>query len=130
MLLNKKKVQFVNQSFDRCQFGDEDFCYMDPPYAGTKGMYYGGINLPHFFAWLKAVPCRWMLSFDGRRGTTDNTFDVPKDLYFRHEYLHAGNSSFERCLGKNMAEDIHDSLYMNYKPELLAEKNLHQYLLF
>ena len=82
-------------------------------------MYFGGIDQNAFFEWLRTLKCRWLLSYDGRRGDADYTYSVPKDLYQKHEYLNSGNSSFERYLGQGRTEKVYESLYMNYinKPQ-------------
>ena len=43
-LLNEKNVQFVRQSYEKIVVNPDDFAYLDPPYANTKGMYYGCID--------------------------------------------------------------------------------------
>ena len=87
---------------------------LDPPYAGTKGMYFGGIDLQKFFDWLRDVKCRWILSFDGRTDKEDLTYAVPEDIYARHEYLKSGNSSFRRVIGKDRHASVEESVYLNY----------------
>lgn len=93
-----------------------DFVYLDPPYAGTKGMYYGTLDYDRFFRYLGRLNdkgVRYALSFDGIRGDSDYTVDVPKDLYKRHLYLPSGNSTFRKVQG-NTTEKVMESLYLNY----------------
>ena len=92
-----------------------DFIYLDPPYANTKGMYYGTIDYDEFFNYLRNLTCSYAFSFDGIAGKENNTFDVPKDVYTNHEYLYNGNSSFRRTIGKSNNVDVLESLYINNK---------------
>ena len=54
----------------------------------------------------------YFLSFDGKSGTFDNTYDVPTDVYSEHKYLCSGNSSFRRILGKSNDSIVYESLYV------------------
>lgn len=114
-VLNAADVEFVCRPYQYIDPKPNDLVYCDPPYANTKGMYFGGIELDIFFSWLKGLKSRWLLSFDGKRGEEDCTYDVPKEIYKKHEYLKAGNSSFERYLGAGKTENVFESLYMNYE---------------
>lgn len=115
-LLDEKNVEFRNCSYEDIKPNKESYLYIDPPYFNTKGMYFGKIEFDKFWDWLKGQKCRWAMSFDGKRGDDDNTYDVPKYLYVRHEYLNSGKSSFERYLGEGRTEDVFESLYLNYQP--------------
>ena len=105
-LLNKNKVEFMACSYDEIKPKEDDFVYLDPPYANTKGMYYGTIDYDKLWNWLRNLPCKYALSFDGISGEEDNTWNVPKDVYSRHEYLLSGNSSFKRTIGKSNDSNI------------------------
>lgn len=117
-LLKANKVEFIACSYDEIKPNEKDFLYLDPPYANTKGMYYGAINYERFWEWLRKVPCKYALSFDGISGEVNNTFEVPKDIYTRHLYIESGNSSFKRVIGKSKDCIVKESLYisneMNY----------------
>lgn len=115
-VLNAAEVEFRCCPYSEIAPELGDFCYLDPPYAATKGMYYGGIDLDKFFKWLGDIPCRWALSFDGKAGDQDLTAPVPESLYVRHEYLHSGNSSFRRVIGNDRHAEVFESLYLNYNP--------------
>ena len=88
---------------------ESDFVYLDPPYANTKGMYYGTIDYEELWEYLNGLECGWALSFDGK-SDKDNTYNVPK-IYDRHLYLKSGDSSFRRVIGKNRAM-VWESLYI------------------
>jgi DNA adenine methylase len=111
-LLNKNKVKFICCSYESIKPSKEDFLYLDPPYANTKGMYYGNINLNRMYDWLRQLSCNYILSLDGKSGEVDNTTDVPKDIYTKHFYLISGNSSFKRTIGKSNNSIVYESLYI------------------
>lgn len=111
-ILNKFKVQFIHRNYDEIQTKENDFMYLDPPYANTKGMYYGTIDYSDLWDWIRKQKCDYMLSFDGKISGTDLTYDVPKDIYKLHEYLYSGNSSFRRVIGTSSNEYVSESLYI------------------
>ena len=49
--LRKNNVEFIYRSYEEIisEVKEGDFVYMDPPYANTKGMYFGGIDLDKFY---------------------------------------------------------------------------------
>lgn len=114
-LLIDNNVIFNCCSYDCIKPTDNDFMYLDPPYAGTKGMYFGGFDNIELFEWLRKVDCKWALSYDGISGNIDNTYDVPSDLYKEHIYIKSGNSSFKRVIGKSRDSIVYESLYLNYR---------------
>ena len=115
-VLNEKNVEFVCQSYEEGKPSENDFVYLDPPYFNTKGMYYGKIEFDRYFEWLRSLPCKWAMSFDGRTDKEDLTYAVPSDLYNTHEYLQSGNSSFRRVIGKDRHAKVEESLYLNFCP--------------
>ena len=95
-----------------------DFIYLDPPYYHTVGRYYGtkSIDFDEFVLFLKKLNRRgikYMLSFDGKRGDTDYTVNLPKELYKRHKFIASGNSSFKKVMDKE-SQQVYESIYMNY----------------
>ena len=95
-----------------------DFIYLDPPYFHTVGRYYGtsSIDFQEFLDYLDGLNQRgiyYMLSFDGKRGETDYTVELPKELYKKHEFVASGNSSFKKVMDKQQ-QVVYESLYMNY----------------
>ena len=111
-LLFTNDVTFINCSYECITPSDNDFMYLDPPYAGTKGMYFGGFNNNKLFEWLRIVKCKWVMSYDGISGKIDNTYNVPEDLYDEHIYIKSGNSSFKRVIGKSKDSIVYESLYL------------------
>jgi len=94
----------------------DDFVYLDPPYFNTKGRYYGTIDYERFLEyidWLNQRGVKYALSFDGKRGDTDYSVEIPKGLYRRHLMLSSGNSSFKKVMDKK-SETVLESLYLNY----------------
>ena len=112
VLLNKNNVCFKCCSYDTIIPQKGDFMYLDPPYAGTKGMYFGGFDNKKLFEYLRKIDCSWAMSYDGISGKEDNTFDVPQDLYDEHLYIKSGNSSFKRVIGKSNNSIVYESLYI------------------
>lgn len=111
-ILNKFNVEFIYRSYEEIQTTENDFIYLDPPYANTKGMYYGTIDYEKLWDWIRSQKCDYMLSFDGKTSSIDITYDVPNDLYSKHEYLYSGNSSFRRVIGSSNSEYVSESLYI------------------
>jgi DNA adenine methylase len=52
------------------------------------------------------------LSYNGKSGTEDDTYDVPTDLYDEHYYLPSGNSSFKRLKETDKNAMVFESLYI------------------
>ena len=111
-ILRTKNVIFLQCSYETVQPKKFDFLYLDPPYANTKGMYYGTINYDAFWNWLRSLPCDYLLSFDGVSGNSNNAYNVPTDVYSEHKYLYSGNSSFKRTIGKSNDSIVYESLYI------------------
>lgn len=111
-LLCDNDVQFISCSYEDLKPNKNDFMYLDPPYANTKGMYYGTIDYDLLWNYLRTIDCDYALSFDGISGNEDNTWNVPNDVYSKHEYLLGGNSSFKRTIGKSSDSIVYESLYI------------------
>lgn len=111
-ILNQNEVEFICRDYKEIKTKENDLLYLDPPYAGTKGMYYGGIELNELFNWLREQTCYYVLSFDGTSGHHNNTFDMPTDIYSQHLYLRSGNSSFKRVIGNSNDSIVYESLYI------------------
>lgn len=111
-LINDFDVEFKVQDYSEVIPNKEDFLYLDPPYAATKGMYFGGLDKDNFFNWLNDLDCGYLLSYDGISGDIDNTYKLPEELYDKHIYLRSGNSSFKRTIGKSNDSIVYESLYI------------------
>lgn len=107
-----QNVEFVCCSFEFIRPSKDDFVYIDPPYANTKGMYQGGFRNDKLFEWVRSLPCRYAMSYDGVSGRENKIYDVPSDLYHQHILLKSGNSSFKRVIGKDRSAMVYESLYM------------------
>src|SRR5205823_7660961 len=93
-----------------------DFVYFDPPYAGNRQRYTADLDLDRFFNVLDQLTSRgvkWALSFDGSRGRTDLTYEVPAHLYRRHVKIESGSSAVGKVLN-GAVQAVHESLYLNY----------------
>ncbi|WP_125154400.1 Dam family site-specific DNA-(adenine-N6)-methyltransferase [Clostridium rectalis] len=111
-LLNKYDVKFIHSDYCNIKPDKNDLLYLDPPYSGTKGMYYGTIDYNNLWDYLKDCKCDYLLSFDGKITSEDKTYEVPKEIYDKHEYIYSGNSSFRRVIGKSNKEYVEESLYI------------------
>lgn len=111
-LLNINNVKFICCDYSDIKPVKNDFLYLDPPYFKTQGMYFGKLNYEKFWNWLRNQSCRYVLSFDGISGNVDNTYEVPKCVYDKHEYLLSGNSSFKRIIGNSKDSIVYESLYV------------------
>lgn len=118
--LVEKDVQFIADSYENVliNLNENDFIYMDPPYFNTKGMYMKNtINFKDFFKFIGNLSengIKYALSFDGKSGKTDNTYDLPKECHKQHLFIKSGNSSFKRTIGKDKHAIVYESLYLNY----------------
>lgn len=93
-----------------------DLVYLDPPYFHTKGRYYGTIDYDRFLEYLDSLTqkgVKYMLSFDGIRGESDYTVELPQNLYKRHVLIPSGNSSFKKVMDKENVQ-VFESLYLNW----------------
>lgn len=108
--LRKNNVQFIHKSYELIQSNEGDLLYLDPPYAGTKGMYYGTIDYEKLWDWLRQQEGSFLLSFDGKSGKEDRTYEVPTSLYKEHKYILSGKSTFKKVRYENV-EEVHESLY-------------------
>lgn len=111
-VLNDNNVVFTNVDYRNViPENTDDFVYLDPPYANTKGIYYGSIDTSELFEYISNLNCKSALSYDGIAGNEDNTVNVP--TYDNHVYIRAGNSSFRRIIGKSKDTIVYESLYYN-----------------
>lgn len=108
--LNEKQVEFICQSYNNIKPKENDYLFLDPPYANTKGMYFGVIDFEEFWNWLRRSNCKYSLTFDGKTTKTDNTYDVPKDLYSKHIYLDGKISGFMKL--HKESQYVKESLYI------------------
>ena len=111
-LLKKNNVKFLCCDHKSIQPRKGDLVFCDPPYADTGTMYYGGFDNQAMFEWLKGLECSWMLTYDGISGKTDNTYNVPIELYDKHVYIKSGNSSFNRIKEVSKDSFVYESLYI------------------
>lgn len=109
--LNINNVEFLHRSYIEIETDENDLLYLDPPYANTKGIYYGVIDYEEMWNWLRNQRGGYLLSFDGKRDELDNTYSVPKDIYSEHVYLKSGRSSFKDIVSQK-TEYVQESLYI------------------
>lgn len=104
----------------------DDVVYMDPPYQGVcrerDVRYASGIDFEEFIHVLAELNQRniaFLVSYDGRRGTTSFGEHLPSRLQLTRIELEAGRSSQATLLGRN--EVTIESLYLS--PSLVQRLN-------
>ena len=110
--LNKNNVKFINQEYNNIVTNKNDFVYLDPPYANTKGMYYGTIDYNILWNWMRNQKCKYALSFDGKTNNEDMTQNIPTNIYSKHIYLNNGNSCFRSVIGQSKNTIVKESIYI------------------
>jgi DNA adenine methylase len=108
--LNENNVEFVCCDYKNIKPKENDFMYLDPPYADTDSMYFGELQLEEFFTYLRELNCNYLLSFNGKRSNEDTTYDIPSDLYTKHIYMKSGNSGFKKL--QQEIDKVQESLYI------------------
>lgn len=114
-----------NTDFRACDYQDilsfvkeGDFVYFDPPYANSHNRYINDLDIKRFIKFLETLNDRnikWALSFDGTRGETDLSYEIPRNLYVYKTLLASGNSAVQKVLNSSV-EPVQESLYLNYVP--------------
>lgn len=113
--LNDKDVIFMNQNYNEIKPSKNDLVYLDPPYANTKGMYFGGINQNTLLEWIDNLCCTVLMSYNGKTIKSDNTQDIK--IFDKHIYLESGNSSYSRLFSGESNNKVSESLYFKFKLE-------------
>lgn len=108
--LNTNNVLFINQDYLEIKPKKNDLVYLDPPYANTKGMYFGKINQDKLLNWISTINCTLLMSYDGKTIYTDNTQNI--SIFDKHIYLDSGNSSFSRLFSGKKDNRVFESLYI------------------
>lgn len=115
-VMNKYNVELVYGDYKDVisSVNENDFIYMDPPYAKSAGMYFAdAFNKEELFEFINKLSCKWALSYDGTSGKENNTFSIPEHIYKTHKYLDASYSSFKKIVKQEEAK-VFDSIYLNY----------------
>lgn len=128
------RIIFLNESYDKviCNAYDGDVIYMDPPYENTKGMYFAnGFDQMKMYDVIRTVEnngAKVLLSYDGFTGKNDRTAAVPKNIYEYHTYINNTRSAFKLLksdsVGTSKYDDVKDSLYISYIPDIDMPKKL------
>jgi DNA adenine methylase len=114
-------IEFYNCDYRELtsQTTKDDFVFFDPPYGGTKGRYTKEkFDLYEFFSELDRLNCRnvkWMLTFDGKAGKRNYSYDLPKELYQHRIFMKTGHSPFTKLMNTTI-DDVNESVYFNFNP--------------
>lgn len=111
-LLNINNVEFVSQSYNEIKPNNNDFCFFDPPYFNTKGLYFDGFNSNDFISFLSRLNCGYALTYDGKRGDINMTADIPKELYDKHILMGETVSGFGKIVNSADKVKVRESLYI------------------
>lgn len=95
ILLNKNDTEFLNANYQELKSEKGDVLYLDPPYSGSKNMYYGTISYEMLWDWIRNQYGKVFMSFDGYINLKDEII-VPKNLFNKRIEIENGNSSFRR----------------------------------
>lgn len=118
-----RKFEFLNVDYRECldDIKAGDFVFFDPPYGGTKSRYtQTPFSLEEFYSTLDQLNSKgvkWMLTFDGSSGDRQYSYAPPEELYINKFQVKTGKSAFRKVIDK-VQEDIHESVYLNYKSSL------------
>lgn len=99
-------------SYEEIQTQRGDWLYLDPPYANTKGLYFGGIDVNKLWDWLRRQESGYALSYDGISGDKDSTEEISRELYDKHIYISNGKSGIKRVLCNGTDAKVYESLYI------------------
>lgn len=107
----------------------DDIVYMDPPYQGVSNVrdnrYFSGIDFNAFVSavdFLNQKGINFVISYDGKCGTTNYGKDLPEELECTKILLNAGLSTQATFLGKR--EVTFEALYISKKLTYLLNEQI------
>lgn len=112
-----RSYRFIHDTYQRTtsRATPGDLVYLDPPYGGTSGQYYGGISVEELVKYLKSLnqrSVRWILSYDGSSGS--RTYGgIPGSVYKRRISLVPGNPPFKKVMDGHV-ERVTESVYLSF----------------
>lgn len=98
------------------QVRKNDLVYLDPPYGGSNNRYIDDIKVAELTSYLDSLNSkgvRWALSFDGRRGDTVYSFQIPRALYKSEIEITSGLSAVTKVLSRQKHQ-VTEKLYTNF----------------
>lgn len=127
VIVNDWSTKIRNIEFRCCDYRDilnfvkkDDFVYLDPPYSRVGGsMYIDSVDFNDIILFLRElndIGAKYVLSYDGKRGSDDLTLEFPDDLYEFHDYVYSGYSSFTKIATTDY-KSIYDSVYTNFSKD-------------
>ncbi len=116
-----QRVAFKSQDYQEVESEEDDFIYLDPPYAFIGEFYHGMIDFQKLWDWMGRQKAAYALSLNGMKGDKDCTVDVPSGLFDEHMLVDNGNNKFDQLNGNSVKAK--DSLYVKV-PESLYEQHV------
>ena len=113
-------------SYEDVHLNENDFCYMDPPYAMTgSSMYLGGFNNEKYYEYVEKLPCKWLMSYDGL-ANGNIVAELPSHLWKSHWLSSPTMSpSFNALYGADgRRRVVQESLYGSFEPEVEQEPTI------
>jgi DNA adenine methylase len=119
--LLKGKTTLTSIDYEKClqSTSVNDFVYMDPPYQGTSSgknpRYHQGLDFDKFVLNLEKLNqnnINFIISFDGKSGTTDYGKPLPLSLRLKQISINAGRSAQATLNGRS--EITFESLYVSH----------------
>ena len=105
-----QNVTFKVQDYRDVQSEEDDFIYLDPPYAFIGEFYYGMINFQKLWNWMDSQKAPYVLSLNGFKNDKDCTINVPATLYDEYVLIDNGKNTFDQLMGNSVW--ARDSLYV------------------
>lgn len=109
--VQNKNIKFIHSDYKDIKPKENDYVYLDPPYSNSDGLYYGVINYDELWDWMRGLPCKYSLSFNGVRGDIFYKYEIPKKLYSQEIMIQNKQNGFRSIRG-GINEELFEGLYI------------------